>query len=796
MGMLSRGAFTLGFVVVAACSDYGAITLQSAPDGGFDSLRPRNVGEKCDAEAKCRTGLDCKDGTCQPGRNLDAGAVCKISAECKSGLYCGTDGKCVAGGTRKDGDTCASEAECSTGLRCNAIGLSAECRAEGTTDVGAACALDKDCFGGLLCIGKVCAAPPSTFTVPPVAINPWQGVTCVKEAGPAKGYFRVPRGADDGDFFRLPFPNDVRRKNGKLDLSGFPSPGADVLGFDLVDRYRQYVEATADGFSAASTVVLRFTAPIDLETLKIDGSVAFYDLTTNTDVAFGFAATNGRSKYVCENALFLRPAPGAPLTPEHTYAAYVTSSVKAPGGGAIAAADDLKALLSDTDPGGALAGAWAAYAPFRAWSKTANVNLGSVVNATVFTVGKHRDPIAKLGAATTTPPAASGWIKCGAGTSPCADVTGTRACGAADATFDELHALVTLPVYQKGKAPFDEEGDVELEASGAPRAQATEQVCASLTIPKGAPMPGDGWPVVVYAHDAGGSFRSSIEDGFAKRFASADAGAARVAVLSYDQPNHGPRRGASKARPEALWFGTANPGAWRGRNVQAAADVMAMAKLASTLNLDAASSPTGSGIDLGTIVLVGHGIGGNAVAMAGPHVDAGGMAIAGIGASFVDTVMSKEQPADFKDVAPVVLGEAPLVNSNVVLTLLQGAFDTVDPLHHAALATNATNAKDVFALYGQNDKHTPGTTQVAYTVAAGLGIVANAAVTAPDTIGKPILGAPAGGNLDNGKTGIVRQYQALAYDGHFVIARDVDAIRDLDRFVADVARKQTPMIGR
>ena len=451
MGMLSRGAFTLGFVVLAACGDYGAITLQGAPDGGFDSLRPRNVGEKCDAEAKCRPGLVCTDGTCQPARDREAGAACKISAECKPGLYCGTDGTCLAGGTRKDGDTCASEAECSTGLRCNAIGLSAECRAEGNVDVGGACALDKDCFGGLLCQAKVCAAPPKTFTVPPVAINPWQGVACAKETGPVKGYFRVPRGADDGDFFRLPFPNDVRRKNGKLDLSGFPSPGADVLGFDLVDRYRQYVEATADGFSASSTVVFRFTAPIDLETLKLDGSVRFVDITSNTDVAFGFAATNGRSKYVCENGLFLRPAPGQPLTPEHTYAALVTSSTKAPGGGAIAIADDLKAILADTDPGGALAGAWAAYGPLRAWAKTANVNLATVVNATVFTVGKHRDPIAKLAAATTAPPSATGWVKCGDGKpSPCPDTSGTRACGAPDAAFDELHALVTLPLYQKG----------------------------------------------------------------------------------------------------------------------------------------------------------------------------------------------------------------------------------------------------------------------------------------------------------------------------------------------------------
>ena len=52
------------------------------------------------------------------------------------------------------------------------------------------------------------------------------------------------------DFFRLPFPNDVRVTAGTLDMTDFPKPGPTPLGIDLVQLYVDAWVADFDGFSA------------------------------------------------------------------------------------------------------------------------------------------------------------------------------------------------------------------------------------------------------------------------------------------------------------------------------------------------------------------------------------------------------------------------------------------------------------------------------------------------------------------------------------------------------------------
>ncbi len=789
--------------LVPACGDYGNVTLASQDGGSIEDLRARGVGEECNDGLRCRAGLTCApDGHCAPAASLDSGAACLISAECKQGLYCNAMRVCSPAGHTGVGESCASEGDCGSGARCNAVGLSAECQPEGKADVGAACKLGSDCFGGLLCTAGKCAAPPSNAGAPPVAVAAFTGVTCADEPGPVHAYFRVPRGQDDGDFFRLPFPNDARKKNGKLDLSGFPTPGADVLGYDLVDRWARYVEETANGFSAYPTITLRFSGTPDFPTLKAANVVRLVDVTPGfgKDVGFGWSATSAATKYVCANSITARPAPGQPLLQGHTYALLVSNGAKAPAGVAIDAAPDFKAVVGASDPGAPLSAAWTAYAPLRTWASANAVDLGSIVNGTVFTVGKHVDVVGKLATtiAAAPPPTVTGWVKCGAAPSPCPQAEGDRACGAANAAFDELHALVTLPNFQQGTAPYRtpaEGGDVALDGSQ----QGTSQVCLSLTVPKGSAMPATGWPLAIYAHATGGSFRSHVVDGVAARLAAADGGAAHVAMLGIDQIDHGTRRGGTMARPEALYFVSSNPRALRGNTLQAAADVLSLARLASTLTLDATASPTGAEIRFGDVVLVGHGQGATAMALAGPHTAAKGVVLGGIGASFVDTVVTKRSPVDFADVAPAILGELTLSSEHPVLGMFQNALDPVDPIDHASLMVTAapTAAKHTFVVYGRGDSFTPGLTQVAYTTAASLAVAAPpSSVSAADDIGSPVLPVPAGGNAGASITAIVRQYDRGSTDGHLVMLVSPDATTDIDRFVADVANAKVPMVGR
>lgn len=807
-GLISAGA--VASFLAPACS------INVTPSGGdytppeigadFDAAIPRGVGERCDDGSVCRTGLVCDEGVCKPGRSSEQGTPCVISAECQDGLYCGPERTCAPAGSGEQGAACASDGDCKSGLRCNIVGLETACQPEGTGDVGDACSASGDCYGGLLCAEEVCVPPPPGGT-PPLGIPKFKGVECDDEPGPVTAYFRVPRGKDDKDFFRLPYPNDIRRKSGQLDLTGFPTPGADLLGFDLVDRWARFLERTGTGYSVYPTVTFRFSGEVDFESLKQKGAVRWIDITEGEerDLGYGWSASTGRTAYVCPNHMSFRPPTGAPLEPGHTYAIVLTNAAKAKDGSAVAVSEDLTALLGSTAPSGALGAAYAAYAPLRQWAAKTSFNLGTLINAAVFTVGKHDELAKKLASAVAAAdaPTATGWVKCGgASPSPCADATEARACPTTeDPAFDELHALVTLPRFQKGKLPFLEPadgGDLVLNADGQPTPQGTAEVCMSLTLPKGT-MPTDGWPLVVYAHGTGGSFRSHVTEGIAARLANVD-GTTKIAVLGIDQVGHGTRRGASNAEPQSIFFNLVNPDAARGNVLQGAADQMALIRFAKGLSVDAGSSPTGAAFTFDRIAFWGHSQGATEGSIAMPYTtDVEGVLFSGVGASLLDSLLTKKSPVNLQAIGPVILSEMPQHVNGVhpALAMFQNAIDPADPLDHAAsILGDGALAKHVFVPYGQGDTYSTPITQLTYIAAAGLGEAAPpSSVATPDDLRRSPLATPIGGN-SAGITAIVRQYAPSSYDGHFVVFRDANAKVDADRFLADAVKGIVPQIGR
>jgi hypothetical protein len=800
-----------GLVMMPACGG-GAVTLAQPPDldggieGGEGGLPAgRGVGQPCDAVGLCRPGLACTAGVCQPGHALADGAACVISAECKDGLYCGPARTCVAAGTGAAGASCTADGDCKSGFRCNLVGLEAQCQPEGTNDVGGMCTLSGDCFGGLLCAEKTCAPPPPGGP-PPLGIPSFKGVVCEDEgAGPVTAHFSVPRGgAADKDYFRLPFPNDIRMKAGKLDLTGFPTPGADLLGYDLVDRWARYLELTGTGWSAYPTVTFRFSGEIDFNSLKDNSATKWVDITPGEDGELGhsWSGGTGRTAYVCPNSVSFRPPTGAPMKPGHTYAVLMTNGAKAKGGGAIAVAPDLTAVLGASDPGGALSAAWTAYAPLRTWAATKSFATSTLVNAAVFTVGKHDSIAKKLATAVeaTAAPTATGWIKCGGGAvSPCTQ----GACpAAADPAFDELHALVTLPNFQKGTLPYKEPaegGDFVLDGTGQPIPQGTLSVCLALTVPK-TTMPAGGWPLVVYAHGTGGSFRSHVTEGVAGRLANVD-GTTQMAVLGIDQVSHGTRRGASTVAAQNLFFNFANPAAARGNVLQGAADQMSLVRFAKSLVLPAASSPTGADISVGNVAFWGHSQGATEGSIAMPYTpNVTGAVFSGVGASLIDSLLTKKNPVNISAIVPVVLSEAPanVGAAHPALGMIQNAIDPADPLSHAAaIIGTGPLAKHVFVPYGQGDTYATPITQLTYVVAAKLGVAAPpASVAAPDDLMSPSSPVPISGNTAGNLTAVVRQYAPNAYDGHFVVFKDADGKVNADRFLADAVGGGVPSFGR
>jgi hypothetical protein len=474
----------------------------------------------------------------------------------------------------------------------------------------------------------------------------------------------------------------------------------------------------------------------------------------------------------------------------------------------IQGSSDLTALLQPTAPTDTtLAVQWPKYAPLRTWAAGQAVPVASILNATVFTVGHPGaiGPNIATAVAATALPTATSWTNCAVAPSPCPQATGVRACGSpADPAFDELHAMITLPIFQQGTEPYEtptDGGDFVLSSAGVPQMQRTEPVCLSLTVPKGSAMPAAGWPLLVYAHGTGGSFRTDIPEGVAGRMA-----AIGVAVLGIDQVEHGTRRGASQDSPDNLFFNFANPAAARGNPLQGAADQISLVRFATGFDLPAAASPTQTEIKVARLAFWGHSQGATCGGIAMPYT-AGvtGAVMSGQGASLMDALVTKTNPVDIAAVLPVVLEDPKVDINHPVLSLLQGDLGLVDPLNHAAAMVSsppaAANQKHVFQPYGQGDTYAPPVTQQTYALTAQLGqAVAPSGVTLDQFIPSAPIPLPAGGNVTvNGVTltALLRQYVSDGtYDGHFVAYDNPTAEADVDAFVAACVAGTTPMIGQ
>jgi hypothetical protein len=691
-----------------------------------------------------------------------------------------------------------------------------------------------ECFGGLACAGGKCGVTPPM--VPPFGLPTWPGAACEMETGAAISYFRVPRGAGDKDFYRLPFPNDIRTSNGHPDLTGHPTPGTELLGYDLVARYLDAIETDSDGFSPYSTVFFRFNAQFDLPDPKVKVGVDYVDVTQGPD--YGTPAGNGgmwwlvdygRSGYICPNYLAVRTLDGYPLKPGHTYAVLLHDIMIHGNGGPVAADPEFSAMLAATPPAdAALTSAYATYKPLRDYIAAKSIAAATIINAAVFTVGHPEKEMANLTQVVQglAAPTATGWIKCGSGMpSPCPDATGGRACSATpDPAFDELHAVVSLPIFQAGTAPYSTPPDGHIDQA-APKVVRRENVCLSLTVPKGATMPANGWPVVIYAHGTGGSFRSHVNEGIASALAKvAGDNTVPFAVLGIDQVEHGPRRGMSTESPDNLFYNFDNPRAARDNAMQGAVDQMSLAKFAASLNItDTTLTGAAVKIDPAAVLFWGHAQGATEGGIGAPYTpQVAGVVFSGQKASLIDVLLNKPKPVNIAGSIAYALSDLAWADPGTlqprgdifhpVLSLLQTYLDPSDPLNHAAAMTPATTGgHHVFQVYGQNDSYSPGVTQLTYAIAARLGVAAHDPKLAMPEFTCPPNCLPAFGpetagpltkNVGGRLTAAVRQYAqptgadgGATYDGHFVAYHSPLAQRDIARFLDDLAKGMAPTVA-
>ncbi len=778
--------------------------------GGVGGTVGAPIDAACTKDGDCRDGLACPVATktCQPASNKAADVPCVLSAECVTGLYCGPAGKCAPSGKMPEGGVCSAEGDCTSGLVCLTNGQVGACVKPGTGDVGKACMALTDCRAGLLCAAGSCQAL--------VTGQFWTGAKCdVESEGAAKLYFKVPRAGEppSDDFYRLPFPNDIRKKNGRISLAGHPTPGASLLPFDPVDRYIKAIEEDSTGFGLNQAVYFRFSGKLDLASLHKDGAVAIWNITPGSPeyarkLGQSWSATTAGGRYICPRYVVVRHPLGSPLRPATTYAVVLKNLVVDDMGKPVAADDDFKAMLAAASPADPdMAAAWKAYAPLRAYITANKLNAEELTGAAVFTTEDVEAPLVKLRAAVRAAPTPEikGFMRCGdAGkTSPCEDgKTGkdhVRGCMVADSRFDEYQGTIGIPIFQKGTPPYEQPADgggIDFVGDAPPKIQRTDDVCFAVTVPKGA-APAAGWPTLVYAHGTGGGFRSHMEAGLAGEFATGETpgGAAVPTVtLGYDGVLHGTRRGASTKAPSELVFNVLNPRAARDNALQSAVDLFAIARAIETF------SAGGLKLDKTKVALYGHSQGANAASIAiGREPAFGEVVLSGSGGTLFLSFLYRKNPVDIAAGLPLLLADPVVDGNHPVLSLVQMFFERSDPVNYArrifAEPAMGVPAHHFLHIYGTGDTYAPIETQRTLALAASLPVAMPVVDNyQPQT---PPVSSPVKTNFTTTSppvTAVQAQYNPGMYDGHFVSTENPAARKALRQMIGTFFRDGTPTV--
>ncbi|MBI2378105.1 MAG: hypothetical protein HYV07_29150 [Deltaproteobacteria bacterium] len=788
----------------------------------------QSVGQPCVGVADCAPGLDCRDDLCAyfdeeeepplPGMPCGAG--------CGPDQCCGNQGVCRPLGEGFElgrcglapGQSCTLSADCDVGLVCSGEGACTTPGAPGTGGVGATCEAIEDCQRPLFCgLDDTCTRIPF-----------FPGTSCIadeEELGAFRMYFEVPRrGAPLAEFYRQPFPSDVRFVDGKLDMNGHPTPG-EVLGVDFTKLYVEALEEDADGFALSAPIFVRFSDEVDVYTVSTNTStetVMLVELTegapTTRRIPLQKSYRKNKGQVICGNALGVAPLDGVPLAPNTTYGLIVTKGVRGVRNDElIQDADFAPMMLAATPADPDLARAHGIFAPLRAWLSRASIDPSAIRGATVFTTGDPAKVGRGLRAAVYAAPAPvlKDLVLCdGTATSPC-DGPGGRGCLPVDANHHQLQGRITIPIFQRGQRPYRDAGDdgrngaFVLDANGQPEAQGTEDLCFGLSIPKGA-APASGWPIVIYGHGTGGDFTSGLRDlaGELAALDDGDGGVVKVATLTFDNVMHGPRQGLTEVEdPGPLFFNVKNPRAARDNVLEGAADVFSLIRFVKTAELLPRDTGLGAAVrfDSAHILYYGHSQG---TVIAPPVLayepDLRAAIMTGAGAEIGLTVLEKKKPNDVSSLVKIAFGDQSVSRIHPIIGFLSFYFGPSDAIPYAPMFAKDVPAgrgpTDLLHVYGIGDGYAPESTQAAWARAAGEPLVGAVLKSLP---GVAAIADNARGNVGGASLGLI-QYEpptdgdgAPEYDGHFVGRRDAKAKRAIERFIMDAATTDQPaVIGR
>lgn len=668
------------------------------------------------------------------------GGVCEDASVCDVGLTCAHEGTCQPEGvlgTTPVGGACDNSVVCQVGLVCSAERTCALPGSLGTAGPGDPCTIEGDCAAGLDCYDQACTGFELEILERPDC--PDAGTWGV-EGNPYRILFR-PELGQSGDVYAAPFPADWRASTGGPLLEGHPTFGAlTVFGDVGADILADY-EAEFRGYGANATIYLRASDLPGFDRVKIGvpepfegdpgdaanaarGSVAMVDLTEGSTfgslVAAGWALRT-HQPYLCDPWMAMYPADGRPLAAGHRYGVFVTDDLH---GGVDAGPPESEpafdALLAASPPDdAALVGPWESFAPARDYLAGAGIPTDHIAGGTVFTVESYDEvPAAVRGVARSVDvPTADVLHRCGLAPGPLATTDAPdRGCFGENPSFHELQARLTVPLVQAGTAPFVTRADGGNAdwSNGAPSVRTFGSLELTLTIPQGTPPEG-GWPIVLFAPDAGENYRSSISEGLASRWTSVSTGQQDVgfAVVSIDTWLTGPRAGEIsptwlEAFPpgieEALLYDNpVNPVAVRDNVTQSAIDWFTVIRWLEGADPELDPLVPG-GVELATdeLWLVGQGLGSRALPLvAAAESNVQGVVLAGAGGLWSTALKERRDPFALEAVLSPALGDPTVDRLQPIVALGQQIIDRTEPVVHAPYVHRlADRNRDVLLVVG------------------------------------------------------------------------------------------------
>lgn len=577
--------------------------------------------------------------------------------------------------------------------------------------------------------------------------------------------------ATGAGFFTAPWPSDTRRRaDGSIDLTGFPGRSTNALADLVIGRG----EVATKGFGTNSGIFFQASGPVAPGTLPLLGASSLgkrsnamvLDLDhPSAPPAPIIAAQSGTATALRPaNLITLLPYPGHPLRSGTRYAAVLFDGLRDPAGQRLAPSPVLD-QLDGSAPGGVDPAVWSSLRSSRddvvaAVRARTLWHPSELVAFTTFTTQDTTHDMAAVAAAVAGLPTPAVLSR--------TPDTGVCPAGGQSHTTGRL----ALPSWQAGTRPFVNDGgnivigpDGKAVQQGVQMGSDGQGVLLDMAVPCG-PAPAAGWPILLWVNGTGGTARATN--------ISQLGATPPYAVLSIAPLYSGDRLASAAApfnTPEYQFYNWLNPLAGRTNQIQQAADVLYLERVAKALTL--APGEAGGGVDhfdASKVVLAGHSQGSGSLPLTlafAPDVAGGFLSAAGGG--LYHSVLHR---ADVRALVDGILGTGPsgeLDMFHPFPQLLQTFAEEGDASNYASLVT-----QDVALYAGLRDGCTSIETAMHLAEAMGVPVVNQlqrqplfdpyfgvpyASPLEPGTISVPVTQ-----NLDGGtRTGVVIEVDA----GHF-----------------------------